>query len=67
LKFNITRDNVKITCHTSGAVILCMLGIMDQILCPAVKKAVELFKKKYTKVDISYLHLPIQQEEDGLG
>jgi len=44
-----------------------MLGIMDQILCPAVKKAVELFKKKYTKVDISYLHLPIQQEEDGLG
>ncbi len=49
------------------AAILCMLGIMDQLLCPAASKAAELFKKKYPEVNISYLNLPLQQEEDGLG
>lgn len=54
------------TVHPKAA-ILCMLGIMDQSLCPAVGEAAGLFKKKYTDVNISYLHLPMQQDEDGLG
>lgn len=49
------------------AAILCMLGTMEQQLCPAVKKSVEIFKEKHRLLNISYLELPMQLEEDGLG
>lgn len=49
------------------AAILCMLGTMDQRLCPAVKKAVEEYAQSHTGVQAAYLELPEQLEEDGLG
>lgn len=49
------------------AAILCMLGTMDQRLCPATQKAVEEYAKDHTDVQIEYLQLPEQSEEDGLG
>ena len=54
------------TIHPAAA-ILCMFGIMEQTLCTAVSKAVELFKNKHGEAVISYLQLPMQQEKDGLG
>ncbi len=50
-----------------NAAILCMLGTMDQRLCPAVESAVGKFKDANKDVNISYLHLPMQLDEDGLG
>lgn len=49
------------------AAILCMLGTMDQRLCPATKRAVEEYAKNHKEVQIEYLELPAQSEEDGLG
>lgn len=49
------------------AKLLCMLGTMDQRLCPAVQQAVTEFASTHSDADISYLSLPQQQEEDGLG
>ena len=49
------------------AAILCMLGTMDQRLCPSVKDAVQEFSKRHKEVRIEYLHLPLQEETDGLG
>jgi len=49
------------------AAILCMLGTMDQSLCPVVKKAVDIFRQSHRTCNISYLHLPMQLDGDGLG
>lgn len=49
------------------AAILCMLGTMVQRLCPATKRAVEEYAKNHKEVQIEYLELPAQSEEDGLG
>lgn len=49
------------------AAILCMLGTMDQRLCSTVEQAVGEFSKKKPEARISYLHLPLQADEDGLG
>lgn len=50
-----------------NAKILCMLGTMDERLCPAVEKAVDGFKEAHDDVSIHYLALPHQLDEDGLG
>lgn len=50
-----------------GAAILCMLGTMDQSLCPAVSRVASIFKEKHPETNISYLELPMQLEEDGMG
>lgn len=49
------------------AAIMCMLGTMDQRVCPAVECAVREFSSNYKDVNIEYLHLPPQDEADGLG
>lgn len=49
------------------AKIICMLGTMDQRLCPTVELAVNTFSKACPEAEISYLPLPAQLEEDGLG
>ena len=55
--------------HTKhpDAAILCMLGTMDQSLCPAASSAASIFKEKHPETNISYLKLPMQLEEDGTG
>ena len=50
-----------------SAKILCMLGIMDQQLCAAVEKAADLFRDREKDVEIAYVSLPPQAEEEGFG
>lgn len=52
--------------HNKTAHILCVLGTMEQKLCPMVEQAVKEQQKK-DGARISYLHLPLQPEEDGRG
>ena len=49
------------------AKILCILGVMDQRLCSTVSEAVRKFKENHREADVSYLELPLQSEEDGIG
>lgn len=49
------------------AKILCMLGVMDRRLCSTVSVAVRKFKENYREAGVSYLELPLQSEEDGIG
>lgn len=55
--------------HTKhpNAKILCILGTMDQRLCPVVEQAVKQFTDTHPEAEVSYLELPPQLEEDGLG
>lgn len=56
--------------HTKhpNAKILCMLGTMDQGLCSTVRHAVKEFAQANEDIEIKYLQLPPQDEEnDGLG
>lgn len=57
----------KIHTRHPQAKILCMLGIMDQRLCTTVEEAVIHFQKMHPETDCTYLPLPAQKEEDGLG
>ncbi len=50
-----------------NAKIICMLGTMDSRLCPTVEKAVDVFSASSPETEISYLQLPQQLDEDGLG
>ncbi len=49
------------------AKILCTLGSMDPRLNSTVEQAVSEFAEKVPDVGITYLPLPNQREEDGLG
>lgn len=49
------------------AKILCTLGIMDQRLCPTVEQAVKQINETEPDIPVEYLHLPMQEESDGLG
>ena len=49
------------------AKILCTLGTMDQRLCPSVARAVTEFSADHPEAEVSFLALPPQLEEDGLG
>ena len=50
-----------------SAKILCMLGMMDQKLCSTIEKTVEIYREENKDVEISYLQLPLQLEEEGFG
>lgn len=50
-----------------NAKIICMLGTMNPRLCPTVEKVVHTFSTLHPEAEISYLQLPNQSEEDGLG
>ena len=50
-----------------AAKIICMLGGMDQRLCSSVEQAVGEVSGEYPELALSYLHLPLQKEEDGFG
>lgn len=49
------------------AKILCTLGTMDPRLNTTVEQAVSAFAEAYPEVEITYLALPNQLDEDGLG
>lgn len=50
-----------------NAEILCVLGTMDQRLCPAVQKAVAEFSLDKCDSHIHFLSLPLQEDADGKG
>jgi len=49
------------------AKIICCLGVMGQMLCPSVEKAVKLFKKEFPSAKIKTLTFPEQLESDGIA
>ncbi len=50
------------------AKVLCMLGTMDQRLCPTTEAAVAEYQVQHHAQEwLRYLPLPMQLEEDGLG
>ncbi len=49
------------------AKIICCLGVMGQMLCPAVEKAVEMFRKEFPSAQIKALTFPVQLESDGIA
>ncbi|MDE6851948.1 MAG: hypothetical protein K2J67_05605, partial [Lachnospiraceae bacterium] len=46
---------------------LCTIGTMDSRLNTTVEQAVSAFAEKVPETEITYLALPNQLEEDGLG
>lgn len=68
-EFCVGYQNLLLDIHTRypDAKILCMLGTMDSRLCPTVEEAVDAFASHHPETAISYLALPHQQDEDGLG
>lgn len=49
------------------SILLCILGVMGQDLCPSVNHQVELFREEYKDERVFFLELEIQKEEDGVG
>lgn len=49
------------------AKILCTLGTMDPRLNETVERAVSEFSEQCPETEITYLALPLQRDEDGLG
>ncbi len=47
--------------------ILCVLGTMEQILCPIIEEVVTSCHARPDGSRFHYLHLPLQSEEDGKG
>lgn len=47
------------------AKMLCTLGLMGERLCPAMERAVELYRKETGDENADYLFLREQREEDG--
>lgn len=68
-EFCISYQELLLDIHTKhpDARLLCILGTMDQRLCPVVEQAVKQFTDTHPKAEVSYLELPPQQEEDGVG
>lgn len=50
-----------------SAHILCMLGTMEQVLCPVIEKVVWEHQERPDGGRFHFLHLPLQLEEDGRG
>lgn len=57
----------KISSRHPQANILCMLGLMDRRLCSTVEEAAARFQNKHPEITCTYLPLPAQLDEDGLG
>lgn len=49
------------------AKIICCLGVMGQLLCPAIEEAVTLFQKEFPSAKIKALTFPVQLESDGIA
>lgn len=49
------------------AKIICCLGVMGQLLCPAVEEAVKMFKEEFPSAKIKTLTFPVQLESDGIA
>ncbi len=47
--------------------ILCVLGTLNQDLCPTVAECQKMFQSFVTRVPSSYLMLPLQVPSDGMG
>lgn len=57
-----------VAAHNPSSHILCVLGTMEQKLCPRVEKVVS--DRQHDRADgqrFHYLHLPLHPEEDGRG
>lgn len=50
-----------------NAHIMCVLGTMEQKLCPIVEKIVKEHNDRPDGSRFHYLHLPLQSENDGMG
>lgn len=50
-----------------GSAILCTLGTMETSLCAKEDGCVKAFQKAHPEVNIDFLPLPLQSEEDGIG
>lgn len=53
--------------RSPDAKIICCLGVMGQLLCPAVETAVEKFKAEFPSAQIKTLVFPVQDEKDGIA
>lgn len=53
--------------RSPDAKIICCLGVMGQLLCPAIETAVEKFKKEFPEAKIKALTFPVQLESDGIA
>lgn len=53
--------------RSPDAKIICCLGVMGQLLCPAVEIAVEKFKAEFPSAQIKTLTFPVQDEKDGIA
>lgn len=53
--------------RSPDAKIVCCLGVMGQLLCPAVETAVEKFKAEFPSAQIKTLVFPVQDEKDGIA
>ena len=53
--------------RSPSAKIICCLGVMGQILCPAIETAVKLFKEEFPDAEINTMFFPIQNESDGIA
>lgn len=53
--------------YNPQAEILCMLGTMDQRLCGIEQQTVLEYSKEAKDDRIHFLHLPMQEDEDGKG
>ena len=51
--------------HRPGTPILCILGVMGETLCPALQKAVDIYKEKTGDSNIYTKMFKDQLEEDG--
>ncbi|MCQ2597194.1 MAG: GDSL-type esterase/lipase family protein [Treponema sp.] len=49
------------------AKIICCLGVMGQLLCPAIETAVNKFKAEFPSAKIKTLTFPVQLESDGIA
>lgn len=47
--------------------ILCMLGTMEQALCPTISDMVQQFATEHQDEKVHFLHLPLHPQEDGRG
>ena len=57
----------RIHIRSPKARIICTYGVMEQSLQDSVKQACTIFKNEFKNVDVRYIPLELQRDEDGKG
>ena len=57
----------KVHIRSPKARIICAYGVMEQTLQESVKQACRMFKEDFKNVDVRYVPLELQSNEDGIG